>query len=80
MLYLFADILHLKYGKLLALLIVWIGYFLVLPLFFFPELDPSDRHRCGMPIVGIMFAFWIIGGGISLLVHLIYCFLRLVSK
>ncbi len=60
-----------RYGRTIILIFVLIGHFLVLPKLFYPKLDP-DGVNCGMPIVGITLAFWIIGGLTSGVLHIVY--------
>lgn len=65
-----------KYIKVIILLL-----FLFLNLYLFPRLsyeqmfdspEDMDHPRCGMPIVFLYFMFWLIGGGLTLVMHVCY--------
>jgi len=75
LLYLISDKLGLKHGRKLLLLIILIGYFFILPPFFYPEPNPNGNN-CGMPTVGVTLAFWVIGGGMASVLHLVYYLIR----
>ncbi|PSK92697.1 hypothetical protein [Taibaiella chishuiensis] len=66
-----------KYAGVLILLL-----FLFLNFFLFPilwvESVPLNRDNlnCGMFAIGIFFFFWIIGGGLSLFIHIVRWLLR----
>lgn len=77
-LYIILDKMNVKYGRVMVFLAVLIGYLFVFPSFFYPELDPKDN--CGLPILGINLAFWIIGGGAAILVHTIHYVIRKLGK
>ena len=61
-----------KYASVLVLLL-----FLFLNLYLFPVLWIEsvpvypDRPHCGMFAIGIFFFFWIIGGSLSLITHIV---------
>jgi hypothetical protein len=74
-LYLISDTTDFKYGRIMTFLMVLTGYLFIFPPFFYPESNP-DGVNCGMPILGITLAFWIIGGGIAIVIHTIYFFIR----
>lgn len=72
-LYLLMDRFKIRLGKAFIVVAVLILYFFVLPPCFYPESDPDpDAINCGMPLLGINLAFWIIGGGGALFAHFIY--------
>ncbi len=74
-LYLFLDNKKIKNGKSIAFATLLMGHLFILPQFFFPEPDPNGIN-CGMPVLGITLAFWVIGGGATVLMHILYFFLR----
>jgi hypothetical protein len=69
-----SDWKNIKYGRT-VILIVLSGYFLFLPRLFYPKFDPAEAH-CGMPILGITLAFWVIGGLSSIVLHTMYSILH----
>lgn len=68
-----------KHGKTLLFLLILIGYFFIFPRFFYPEPDPNGIN-CGMPIMGITLAFWVIGGGVTIIAHIIYYIISKLVK
>ncbi|HFA52103.1 MAG TPA: hypothetical protein ENJ95_24060 [Bacteroidetes bacterium] len=68
-----------KHGKTITFLMVLIGHLFIFPRFFYPEPDPNGIN-CGMPILGITLAFWIIGGGGTVIIHLLYYFISKFVK
>ena len=75
-LYLVLDNKKIKNRKPIAFAtLLLIGHLFILPQFFFPEPDPNGIH-CGMPELGITLAFWVIGGGATVLIHALYFLLR----
>ena len=78
--YFFIDAKKIKFGKLLVLLFFILIYFVVLPYLFYPKMNDGIT-RCGMPLLGMYVFFWIIGGGLTILTHLIYYILnRLLAR
>ncbi|PSR56161.1 hypothetical protein AHMF7605_22975 [Adhaeribacter arboris] len=75
LLYLIIDKLNFRYGKVLILTLILVGHFFIFPKYFYPEPN-SDGVNCGMPVLGITFAFWVFGSAITLLVHSIYSFIK----
>lgn len=69
--YLFIDKIQLERGKNLTFLLILIGHLFIFPQFYFPDLDESDIG-CAMPLLGITLAFWVVGGGTTIMIHLIY--------
>jgi hypothetical protein len=78
-LYLVLEKLDLKYGKSILFLLILIGHFFIFPQFFYPQPD-SNQFNCGLPILGITLAFWVIGGSTTILVHTIYYLIRKLLK
>jgi len=78
-LYLLSDKINLKHGKIIVFLSVLMGHFFVFPRFFHPDPDPNGIN-CGLPILGITLAFWILGGGATIVVHAIYYFARRMNS
>ncbi len=60
--------------KKTTLLLILIGHCTVFPQFF--KLEASS---CGMPLLGVYMAFWILGNIITLLVHLSYHLVNRIS-
>lgn len=74
-LYLFADWAKLNYVRTILFLAILAGHIFIFPTFFYPEPDPQGLN-CGLPILGISCAFWIVGGGITILTHFIYYLIK----
>jgi hypothetical protein len=70
-LYRLLDKLGFKYGKSMLFLVILIGHFVVFPPYFYPKPNP-DRVACGLPVLGVMLAFWIFGAGVSTIIHVLY--------
>lgn len=70
LLYLFAAVLRYKMARYFILATVFIGYFFILPQYFYPEPKP-DQVNCGLPIFAINMVFWIFGSLAATLTHLI---------
>jgi len=68
-----------RYGlgkfKYLILGLILILNFFVLPSYFIPD-NPNKEPRCGMPVLAITFGFWVFGGGLALIAHISYNFLK----
>jgi len=61
--------------KGLVLMVILAGHFFVFPEMFYDMFYLSstpDELLCGMPIMGIIFAFWIFGGFITVATHVTY--------
>jgi hypothetical protein len=69
------DSIYVKYGKTTLFLLIIIAYLFILPSLFLPEYDPNGAN-CGMPALGITLAFGVIGGGATILIHIIYHLIR----
>jgi hypothetical protein len=50
---------------------IFLSHFFVFPQIFVSSLIPEGID-CGLPVMGIVFGFWIFGGSITLLGHLVY--------
>lgn len=72
--YAIADWKTLKYGRTIIFTTILIGHFFLLPKLFYPKPEP-DGINCGMPILGITLAFWVIGGLTSIIIHTAYSML-----
>jgi hypothetical protein len=72
--YVFFDYKKIRYAKTILFILILLFYFIFLPILYYPK-PIDDKPRCGMPIVAIMFVFWIIGGSITIIIHLTYYFL-----
>lgn len=73
--YLLFDKYHKKKWKLLIFGLLMIGYIFIIPSYFFPD-NPNNEPRCGMPLVGITLAFWILGCGTVLITHIVYLLIK----
>jgi ABC-type Co2+ transport system permease subunit len=62
------------FGKTWILLLLLMGYIFVLPSYFYPESHPVGN--CGLPVMGIALAFWILGCGSALVIHFSYLGIR----
>ncbi|HEY0744186.1 MAG TPA: hypothetical protein VGD40_22120 [Chryseosolibacter sp.] len=61
---------NVRIGRIIVLLVVLCGHVFFLPKFFYPKPDP-DGVNCGMPIVGITLAFWVLGVIAATLTHIL---------
>jgi len=77
--YLLSDKKHIKYAKTITFLLAMMGQLFLFPQLFFPEIDPNDIH-CGSEHLGISLTFWLIGGGVTVLIHSIYHSMKFFSK
>src|SRR5690349_10193669 len=71
-LYLLLDRTTVKKLKVFVLLLLLACHLFVFPKLFYPKLPPGAV--CGMPIVGVILAFWIFGSLITTLTHVAYLF------
>ncbi len=55
----------------LILLVLLLGNFFVFPKLFYPE-PRTDGIHCGMPILGILFAFWTFGTITLVAIHIFW--------
>jgi len=69
--YIGLDKYKLSYWKYLVLAVCLILNFLILPSYFIPDYKEGEI-RCGMPALGITLAFWVLGGGLTIITHCIY--------
>ncbi len=60
-----------KFPDFLILVIFLVLYYVALPQFFYPEPRPSGVN-CGMPVLAITMAFWIIGTIAAVLTHFLW--------
>ena len=56
--------------KFLVLISVLVGYIFIFPPMFYPKMP--EGPKCGLPMMGVTLAFWVIGGLASTMAHLIY--------
>lgn len=66
--------------KLKAILVIAIllGHFFIFPKMFFPQLPPGPA--CGMPVFGVMLAFWILGSLATIVTHSSYVVIARLVK
>ncbi len=69
--YVLLDRYNLSAWKYLIFGIILVLHFFVLPGYFFPN-NPTHEPMCGMPVLAITLGFWILGGGVTLMTHVIY--------
>jgi hypothetical protein len=69
------DKLKFRSGKRLLLIGLVIGNVFIFPRFFYPEPSP-EKVNCGLPILGISLAFWVLGNAMALFVHVFYTVLK----
>jgi hypothetical protein len=77
--YIFLDEYGFKKWKYLVFGIILILHFFVFPNFFMPKYKEGE-FRCGMPIMGVYLVFWLIGGGLTIILHFIYLILKRIAK
>lgn len=70
-----------KFGswKYLVLAVCLILNFFILPYYFMPDYSESEI-RCGMPALGIILGFWILGGGLTIVTHLVYFIIKKINR
>ena len=73
-LYWLLDRIERKYVRLIAFITILIGHFFIFPNCFYAWLIP-DHIDCGMPYVGITLVFWVFGGGLATITHILYHFI-----
>lgn len=74
-LYLITDRKKWTAAKLIILLFLLALYIFILPGMFLPHMDP-EKYKCGMFIVAHYLAYWVLGGGLTIIVHLLYLFFK----
>lgn len=77
--YLLLDKYGFKKWKYLVFGLILILHFFVFPDFFIPKYKEGE-FRCGMPIMAIYLAFWIIGGGLTIIFHFGYVLVKRFAK
>ena len=75
LLYLIVDHQNWKYGKIIVMLAILIGHFFVFPSYFYPDTN-SEGINCGMPILLVNTVFWVFGGGLTLIFHILYWMIK----
>jgi len=80
-LYIWAERKHKPYIKSVVLLVLLFCYIIPLPNYFVQQIDTSpDRYQCGLVVLPIYFAFWILGCGAAILLHLIFWFVNYLKR
>jgi len=74
--YILIDKTKIKYGRILILLIFLLNYFWLMPYLFAPPPLSEGGPRCGMSDLTVYIAFWLIGGGCTILTHVCYYFAK----
>ena len=69
--YILLDKYNLSRWKYLVLVVYLILDFFILPDYLIPDYEDGEI-RCGMSALAITFAFWIFGGGLTIITHFIY--------
>lgn len=77
--YFILDQTNKKHGKTILFILVLMAHFFVFPPYYYPQPVPGGTN-CGMPLLGIMLVFWLIGGGITVIIHVGYHLSKFVQK
>ncbi len=59
-------------GRIFVLTAVFFLYLFVFPVIFTRTLPEAEGVQCGMPLLALLFAFWIGGNLIAIITHVIY--------
>lgn len=78
LLYILADRYRLGWAKPVALLLLLSLHFFVLPSLVYPAHQPGIKS--GMTTLGIIQTFWMIGGGVTVIIHLVFWLLSKVPN
>ncbi|WP_445452084.1 hypothetical protein [Flavobacterium sp. 25HG05S-40] len=72
--YIMIDSKKVNIHKLWILTLFFLFYFLILPyiLYQIQFNNIEEKPRCALPVVGMIGACWVFGGGITLIAHLLY--------
>jgi hypothetical protein len=73
--YLLIDKYNAPKWKYLIFGLIMVGYIFIIPSFFFPD-NPNNEPQCGMPLLGITLAFWILGCGTVIITHVFYLLIK----
>lgn len=60
-----------KIYNISILALTLIGHWMLFPQLFFPE-PKTDGINCGMPLLGVLFGFWIFGTIAAIITHVIW--------
>ena len=72
-LYRFKEKFTFKISDYFILVIALIGYYFIIPPFFYPEPRP-DGINCGMPILGLTLGFLFFGTISAIITHIVWVF------
>ena len=70
--YVFVDNKKIKYGRIMTLVFFLLSYFILLPYGFYQIIFGNEQLRCGLPVLGMYLALWFVGGGLTIITHLLY--------
>lgn len=59
------------FDRTFVFLSILAGHVFIFPRFFYQNPATNCEVHCGLPILGITFAFWIFGGMTTIIIHLI---------
>ncbi len=74
------DSYKIRFSKLWILLLMIIVWLFVLPQIAFNSEFGDEQVRCGLPVLAMYVAFWIFGGGLTLLTHICYVITNKILK
>lgn len=74
--YMVSDKKKINNGRVWTLLFSLFIYFILLPYLFFPTIPEGKELNCGLPIAAIFFVFGFMGGGLTLITHVVYGFIK----
>jgi len=77
--YLISDKNNLKYVKSITFFLLLIGHLFIFPLLLFPQSNHNEI-KCGSEPLGITLTFWVFGCGVTVLIHCIYYFRRIIQQ
>lgn len=69
--YSYADKKKIRHGRILILFLILIQYAFVFPFLFTPSSEDLE-DGAGAFLPSVFIGFWVLGGGITLLVHVVY--------
>ena len=76
--YIVLDLYKQNKWKVLILVLLLIMYIFILPGYYIPKVSKKDS--CGMPYIAITLGFWVFGGGLSIITHIVYVLLARFVK
>jgi hypothetical protein len=71
---------NLPINKLWVILLILLFYLIIFPYIFFQLEFRNDGPKCGLPVMGMIGAFWLFGGGTTIITHISYYLLKKALK